>query len=222
MEIGNIQRLPKEIVQGFKGLCSSTVGNVLDDMKIQGVIPNIKPVHFGFSCVGTAVTVKEATGVLGTYTNADFKLGQVIDSTEAGDVVVIDNAGHQVSTWGGIASFAAKNRGVSGLVVDGGVRDLEEIVEFGFPAFSRHVLPISGKGRVKITALNTVVKIDGVMVSPGDVIVADGTGIVCVPAGVAEQVLKIAWEFERQDRLAIEEVKKGLSFSEALKKFTKM
>lgn len=222
METGNIQRLPKELVQGFKGLCSSTIGNVLDDMNIQGIIPNIKPVHSGFSCVGTAVTVKEVTGVLGTYTNADFKLGQVIDSTQPGDVVVIDNAGHQVSTWGGIASFAAKNRGVSGLVVDGGVRDLEEIVEFDLPVCARHVVPTSAKGRIKIVAMNTVVKVDGVMVAPGDVIVADSTGIVCVPAQVAEEVLGLARELDHQDNLAIEEVKNGLSFTEALKKFSKM
>jgi 3-hexulose-6-phosphate synthase / 6-phospho-3-hexuloisomerase len=222
MEVGTIQRLSKEIVEGFKGLCTSTIGNVLDDMNIQGVIPNIKPVQQGFSCVGSAVTVKQATGVLHSYTNADFKLGQVVDSTQAGDVLVIDNAGHQVSTWGGIASGAAKNYGLSGLVVDGGVRDLEEIVDVGFPVFSRHVVPISGKGRIKITNMNTVVKIDGVMVSPGDVIVADGTGIVCVPAGIAAEVLKMAWEFERQDNMALEEVKKGLSLGEALKKFAKM
>lgn len=222
MEIGNIQRLPKEVVQGFKGICTSTIGNVLDDMRIQGVIPNIKSVHPGFHYVGTAVTVKEVTGVLGTYTNADFKLGQVIDSIEEGDVVVIDNSGHHVSTWGGIASFAAKKRGAAGLLVDGGVRDLDEIVEFGFPVFSRHVVPTSGKGRVKILAVNTVVKIDGVMVSPGDVIVADGTGIVCVPAQVAKEVLGRARELDHQDSLAIEEVKNGLSFTEALKKFSKM
>jgi regulator of RNase E activity RraA len=222
MEIGKIVRPPKKLVEGFRNLATSTIGNVLDDMNIQGIIPNIKSVSPGFQFAGGAVTVKEVTGGLGTYTNEDFTLGQVIDSAQEGDVIVIDNSGQQVSTWGGIASFAAKTGGVAGLVVDGGVRDLDEIVEFKFPVFSRYVVPTSGKGRIKILSMNTVVTIDGVRVRPGDIIVGDGTGIVCVPIEVAEEVLTLATKYDRQDKQGIEEIRKGLSFTDALKKFAKI
>ena len=222
MEIYKAVRPAKKLIEGFRGLATSTIGNVLDDMKISGIIQNIKPISAGFRFAGAALTVKEITGVLGTYTNADFKLGQVIDSSQEGDVIVIDNGGEQVSTWGGIAAFAAKMRGVNGLVVDGGVRDLDEIREFEFPVFSRYVVPTSGKGRVKLLSMNTPVKIDGVLVRPGDIVVGDGSGIVCVPIEVAEEVMNLATRFDQQDKQAMEEIRAGLGFSEALKKYAKM
>jgi regulator of RNase E activity RraA len=222
MEIGKITRPAKTLIEGFRQLATSTIGNVLDDLNISGAIQNIKPISPGFRFVGGALTVKEVTGVLGTYTNEDFKLGQVIDSAQEGDVIVIDNGGHQVSTWGGIASFAAQKRGAAGLVVDGGVRDLDEMREYGFPVFSRYVVPTSGKGRVKILSMNTVVKIDGIRVRPGDVIVGDGTGIVCIPIEVAEGVMNRAKKMDEQDKQAIEEIRRGMTFTEALRKYAKI
>lgn len=222
MEIGKIVRPPAALVEGFRSLATSTIGNVLDDLKIQGVIQNIKPVCPGFRCAGVALTVKEVTGVQGTYTNEDFKLGEVIDSAQPGDVIVIDNGGQQVSTWGGVASLAAQMRGAAGLVIDGGMRDLDEVREQGFPAFSRWVVPTSGKSRVKILSMNTVVKIDGIRVRPGDIIVGDGTGIVCVPIEAAEEVLKTARRLDEQDKQAVEEIRRGLTFTEALRKYAKI
>jgi regulator of RNase E activity RraA len=222
MESGEMVRPPKKMIEGFRELATSTIGNVLDDMKISGVIQNIKPISPGFRFAGGALTVKEVTGVLGTYTNEDFKLGQVIDAAQDGHVIMIDNGGQQVSTWGGIASFAAQKRGVAGLVVDGGVRDLDEIREFNFPVFSRYVVPTSGKGRVKILSMNTVIKIDGIRVRPGDIIVGDGTGIVCIPIEVAEEVLNKAKKMDEQDKQATEEIRRGLTFTEALRKYAKI
>jgi regulator of RNase E activity RraA len=222
MEMGKITRPTKKLVEGFRELATSTIGNVLDDLKISGVVQNIKPISPGFRFAGAALTVKEVTGVLGTYTNEDFKLGQVIDSAQEGDVITIDNGGHQVSTWGGIASFAAQRRGVAGLIVDGGVRDLDEIRDFHFPVFSRHVVATSGKGRVKILSMNTVIKIDGLQVRPGDILVGDGTGIVCVPIEVAEEVLNKAKKMDEQDKQAIEEIRRGMTFTEALRKYAKI
>lgn len=222
MEIGTIKRPPKAVIAALKGIGTSTIGNALDDLGIYGVMPNLRPVWPGSKYVGPAFTAKEVTGIHGSYTGADFKLGAIIDNAGKGDVVVIDNAGHQVSTWGGIASYAAKHKGVAGLLVDGGVRDADEMVQFKFPVFSRHITPTSAKGRVKVLAVNVPVKMDGVLVRPGDIICADATGVVCVPIEVAEKVAKMAKSFDAQDKQAIREIKKGLTFAQALNKFKKL
>jgi regulator of RNase E activity RraA len=219
---GTIERPPRALVDGFRGLGTSTIGNVLDDLGVGGMTLNIKAVAPGTSFVGTAFTAKEVTGVYGTYSPAEFGLGHVVDNAGAGDVIVIDNSGHQVSTWGGVASFAAQQRGVAGLVIDGGLRDADEIRELGFAAFSRHIVPVSAKTRVKIIEVNTVVKIDGVSVAPGDILVGDTTGIVCIPANKAEQILVMARKLEADDRAAMAEIRSGLSFSQALSKFAKL
>src|SRR3546814_894363 len=185
-----IPRPAKDLIDGFRALVTSTVGNVLDDLGIGGIILNIKPLIPGMKFVGPAFTVKEVTGAFGSYSAAEFGLGRAVDGADAGDVVAIDNGGQQVSTWGGVASYAAHKRGIAGLVVDGGIRDADEIREIGFPAFSRHVVPLSGKTRVKIVEIGGVVKIDGVKVTGGDILLGDGSGIVCIPLAAAAEVLQ--------------------------------
>lgn len=220
--IGDRPASSAELIEQFQGLETSTIGNVLDDMGLGGIMLNIKPVTPGMSFVGAALTVKEVTGVQHTYTSAEFGLGAVVDCVSPLDVVVIDNGGQQVSTWGGVASVAAVRNGASGLVVDGGIRDVDEIIELGFAAFSRHVVPLSAKTRVKIIEINSIVKIDGVAVAPGDILIGDTTGIVRVPLERAAEVAVKARALEEQDKQAIAEIKSGLSFTEALKKFSKL
>ncbi len=211
-----------DLIAAFDGLATSTIGNVLDDLGLGGIMLNLRPLAPGMRFVGAALTVKEVTGVQHTYKPEEFGLGAVIDGATALDVVVIDNGGQQVSTWGGVASVAAKQNGVSGLVVDGGIRDADEILDLGFPAFSRHVVPLSGKTRVKVIEINTTVKIDGVAVRPGDILIGDATGIVRVPLERAAEVAQAARRLEEQDRQASEEIRAGLSFTEALRKFAKL
>jgi regulator of RNase E activity RraA len=146
----------------------------------------------------------------------------MIDAADPGEVIVIAAHGARASTWGGMASLAAQVKGIAGLVVDGGVRDLEEIEACGFPVFSRHLVPTTGRTRLKVDAIGEPVEIDGVPVAPGDVIVADGTGVVCVPAAKAEQVAEIAEACAADDARAEAEIREGLSFSEAMKKFTRI
>lgn len=211
-----------ELIAAFKGLATSTIGNVLDDLGIGSIGLNLRPVAPGMRFVGAALTVKEVTGAKNAYKASEFGLGAVIDMCQPLDVVVIDNGGQQVSTWGGVASVAAAQNGVAGLVVDGGVRDADEIIELGFPVFSRHVVPLSGKTRVKVIEINTTVKIDGMPVHPGDIIIGDSSGLVVVPRDRAAEVAQRASELEQQDRQASEEIRKGLSFTEALRKFAKL
>ena len=128
----------------------------------------------------------------------------------------------KVSTWGGMASYSAKLKGVGGLVVDGGIRDREEIVEFSFPSFSKYMVPTPGKTRIKVLSINEPIVCAGVRVRKGDVIVADGTGVLCIPAENAEQITLAAEKFSADDKQAMVEMKKGLSFIEALKKFSKI
>ena len=137
-------------------------------------------------------------------------------------MIVIDGGGALCSTWGGMASFAAKFKGVAGLVVDGAVRDLEEIIEFDFPVFARHMVPTTGRLRMKVEAINEPIVVYGVRVEPGDIIVGDGTGLVCLPRGDAEKIVGVAEQIGQDDASALEDMKAGMSFSEAMSKYTKI
>lgn len=209
-----------DVIETLKSLNTPTLANALDELDIAGVMDGLLPVVPGLRCVGRAVTARETTGPKGTFTKEDFRVGHIIDAAGPGDVVVIDNGGAPVSTWGGMAAYAAVLKGIAGLVVDGGVRDREEIGTFAFPVFSRHVVPRPGKTRVRVESVGETIVCGGVRVRPGDVIVADGTGIVCIPAEAAEEVATRTARYAADDREAMEAMKNGMSFREALSRFT--
>ncbi len=211
-----------EVLRALAAIATPTIANALDDLEIAGVMTGLQAAAPGLRCVGRAVTVREVTGPKGSFPPEDFKVGQMIDAAGRGDVVVVDNGGHAVSTWGGLASYAARLKGIAGLVVDGGVRDREEIVEHGFPVFSRHKVPTPGRTRIRVAALNEPVSCGGVRVRPGDVIVADGTGVVCIPHEAAEEAAALATRFAAEDAEAMAELDAGLTFREAMAKFRRI
>ena len=214
--------VPDEIVARLGGLYTSTLSNALEDLGLDGVILGLPPVAPGMRLAGRALAVLQITGAAGDFPGSDFKVGAMIDAAGHGDVVVVANGGNPVSSWGGTASHAAKLKGIAGLVVDGGVRDREEIVEHGWPVFARHLVPTTGRGRIRVVEIGGTVTVAGQRVATGDVIVADGTGIVCIPEEQAERVLEIAERLSADDARAVEEISAGLSFSEAMARFRKI
>ncbi|MCP1335332.1 RraA family protein [Futiania mangrovi] len=215
-------RVSDETLAKLKDIATPTIANALDDIGFDGVMLGLHAAGTGLRCVGRAVTVREVTGPKGSFPTEDFKVGHMIDAAGPGDVIVVANGGVPVSTWGGMASYAAKLKGIEGLVVDGGIRDREEIVEFGFAAFSTHMVPTPGKTRLKVEAIGEPIVCAGVRVRPGDVIVADGTGVVCIPAEKADEVADMVTRFADDDAKAMKEMEKGLTFREALAKFAKI
>jgi regulator of RNase E activity RraA len=212
-----------ELLQRFKGLATPTLANALDDVAFEGVLAGLTQMVPGTRCVGRAMTVREVTGKRGDFASEDFKkVGEVIDATPAGDVLVIDNGGHCVSTFGGLATLAAKLKGIAGLVVDGGVRDREEMIEHAFPVFARHMTPLTGRSRLAIAAVNEPIGCGGVRIRPGDIIVADGSGVVCIPAEHAAKVAELAEGYSRDDAAAAAELRQGVGFAAAMGKFRRI
>lgn len=212
-----------DIITRLGAFATSTLANALDGVgRHNHATCALRPVYPGIRFAGRAVTVLEIAGGHGSFESADFRVGAMIDAAERGDVIVVAAGGAKASTWGGMASLAAREKGVAGLVVDGGVRDQEEIESFGFPVFARHLVPTTGRTRLKVEAIDVPVEIDGVRVEPGDIIVADGTGVVCVPASESTEIAELAAACARDDRQAEAEIRAGLSFSEAMRKFRRI
>jgi regulator of RNase E activity RraA len=123
----------------------------------------------------------------------------MLDAAFPGCVLIIDMGGAPVSTFGGLAAHAALQRGVGGLIVDGGCRDIEEIRTAGLWVSSKHVTPTSGKSRVLVEAINVPITVCGVSINPGDYIIGDETGIVAVPLDQVGEALAIAEELAARD-----------------------
>jgi regulator of RNase E activity RraA len=118
---------------------------------------------------------------------------EALDSVLADEVVVV-STGHSIrnAPWGELLSTAAKARGARGAVIDGLVRDARKIEQLGFPVFATGLKPVDSKGRGIVTGYNVPIECGEVGVEPGDLIVADFDGVVCVPRAVVSEVIEKA------------------------------
>ncbi|WNK01602.1 RraA family protein [Thalassospiraceae bacterium LMO-JJ14] len=204
----------------LSALATSTIANALDRTGCFGcTMVNLKPVAPGMKFAGPALTVLEESGPFGTFSSDDFRVGAMIDAASPGEVIVVAADGVPYSTWGGMASLAAAHKGIAGIAIDGGARDADETAEAGFSVFSRHLIPTTGRCRLRVADIGTTIVVDGVTVSAGDWIVADDTGILSIPASAVEDVITLAEAFTREDEKAADAIRNGMKFSDAMKKF---
>lgn len=205
----------QNLLQRYRAIGTSTWSDALDAFAIDGAIRGLAQRSGHGRIAGLALTVRESSGPLRSYASQDFRIGHAIDQVAPGRVLLIDVGGADVSTCGGLASLAAQSRGVEAVVIDGACRDLDEIRRLGLWVASRWVTPVTGKTRIKVEAINEPVRIGGIMVRPNDLIVADETGIVAVPAEKLADVLARAEALLEIDARLEAALKAGKSFSQA-------
>ncbi|MCD8366098.1 MAG: RraA family protein [Clostridiales bacterium] len=194
-------RVKKEIIDGYLSMddMSTTVSDVLDSYGIDGAIPTsyLKPVIPGSKIVGPAVTIRNIP-VRKTPTQGAIDHDFIAMSTrdiyyigEPGDVLVSDFGGNlEVSNMGGQSCTVAKSCGFAGNIVNGCCRDVSSIREMGYPVFSTGTTQITGKFRMECVEMNGPITLCGKLVEPGDLMVADDSGVCIVPYDMAEEVLE--------------------------------
>jgi regulator of RNase E activity RraA len=208
----------KELIAGFGKVATASVADAVD--KVTGargyMSSEIKPRINEKRICGPAVTVLEVP--TDEFLPPQHAL-DLIDESPAGSVICISIGGEKdVAVWGGLMTAGAVANRHAGAILDGGVRDLTEIRrDYDFPVYARSVSPGTTLGRFKTIASQVPVEIGGILVHPGDLIVADIDGVVVVPADHAEAVLAMAQEIDarelEQAKLIIEEksLRKGLA-----------
>lgn len=203
------------LLDRYAGIDSAAVSDALDQLGLPPGIGGIRPVWGPASVVGFAVTV-------GLEPRTEGPAGAHIATTaieSAGDdsVIVIDNQGRtDVSCWGGILSLGATRRGVRGVIADGVCRDIAEARELGLPVFSRGAIPATARGRLQQRSSGEPVRIAGLTVHQGDIVVADETGVTVVPRDRAEEVADIAASIVAREHAIAAEVRDGIPLSEAM------
>ena len=208
-----------QLVEAFGKVAIASIADAVD--KVCGrrgyMDSTIKPQINDQRICGPAATVLEAATdeILPPQHALDL-----IDEAAPGSVIVISIAGGEadVAVWGGLMTAGAVANGHAGALLDGGVRDLVEIRrDYGFPIYARSVSPGTTLGRYKTVAAQVPVRVGGVIVHPGDLIVGDVDGVIVVPQAQAEEVLKMAQEIDarelEQAKLIIAEksLRKGLA-----------
>lgn len=207
-----------DIVSAFQVVATASVADAVDKVcgKRGYLDEAIKPRINDKRIVGPAVTVVEVA--TDEFLPPQHAL-DLIDEAEAGSVICIAISGEaDVAVWGGLMTAGAFANEHVGAVLDGGVRDIAEIRrDYDFPVFSRSISPGTTLGRHKTVASQVPAMIGGVMIHPGDIIVADIDGVVVVPRAHVEAVLEMAQEIDvrelEQAKLIVAErsLRKGLA-----------
>lgn len=145
---------------------------------------------------------------------------EAMDSILPGEVVAVSTGeSKRNAPWGELLSTAARARGARGAVVDGLVRDVQKIVKLGFPVFAAGIKPVDSRGRGLVIHYNVPILCGGIVVTPGDLIVADFDGVVTIPAPRLEETLALAREKVTKENHSREDLRKGAYLSDVYERY---
>jgi len=205
-----------EFVRRLAALDPCAVSDALDSLGMTPAVTGIARLATGRPIAGRAVTVKLGTekGAAGPPRHL---CTAAVEAAGAGDVLVIEQrTGIDAAGWGGVLSNAASVRGIEGVIVDGPARDIEEAIALDFPVYARSATARTARGRIHETGNAVPVEIGGVAVHPGDLVLADASGVVFVPRERAAQVLETAERIASKERLMTDAVRSGEPVSQVM------
>jgi len=181
-----------------------STANLSDAMHRTGDLKKIRHIA-GKKMVGQATTVR-------TFPGDWAKTVEAIDIAEKNDVIVIDAGGVGPAVWGELATISALQKKLSGVVVWGAIRDVEEVKKTKFSVYSRRVMPTAGEPK-GLGEINVVLNINGTLIKPGDWIIGDDDGVIVVPSENAVEIANRAMDvLERENRIR-KEIKEGSTLS---------
>ena len=199
-------------------LDACAVSDALDKLGLQGSVSGIHRYSTDRRISGRVVTVRlekddgrpVASRHLGTT---------AIEAAQPGDVIVLEQrTGIDAACWGGNLTLGAQLRGISGVIIEGPGRDMDEARQYDFPVFARDHTARTARGRIVETGTNVSITVGDVSVSPGDYVVADGSAVVFVPALEIERVLEAAEAIAERERAMVTALREGTPISQVMGK----
>ncbi|MFD4371323.1 RraA family protein [Streptomyces sp. NPDC058486] len=214
-----LNRPPEEIVEAFRAVLAEYSPSCLvtDARRRVGAIGGLLPVKHHHKIAGPALTVNLSIDDL-------VDCMPVLTRARPGDVIVV--ACHETTRtamWGGLMSTLSRQIGIAAGIVDGAIRDVDEIRDLDFPVWYRSTVPrpspTAVHDRTEPVQVNVPVVIDGQVINPGDIVVADENGIAVVPQGDAETVLAHTRMNIDRERVIRDKIASGLSVAELIAEF---
>ncbi len=205
---GEITWQPSDQESEIRKIFSSiSAPNISDAMHRKGSMHGILSICPGTKAVGKAVTVQ-------TFSGDWAKPVEAIDHGKPGDILVINNDQRtDIAPWGELATLSCINQGITGVVIDGAVRDVDDIRKLNFPTWAKATVPNAGDPK-GFGEINAEISCCGQKVRPGDWIIADESGVVVVPKERAYEVARRALEVKKTEERIRAEIKQGRTLAE--------
>lgn len=202
----------KPAIERLAALDTCVVSDALDHLGSTGAVVGVRPIWGRHRIAGRARTVEVVDAAVAGPVHGRHLATSAIVTSGPQDVIVIANNGRTgVSCWGDILTVAAQQRGIAGTIIDGACRDVDAIADAGYPVWARAGVPVTARGRIAERATDVPVTFGGIRVSPGDYVLADGSGVVFVPADRAAEVLAAAERLAARQEQMVAAVRSGRS-----------
>lgn len=205
-----------ELVTRLGRLDSCAVSDALDKLGLPASVTGIDRLSTDRRIAGRLLTVTLA--LAGDRPAASRHLcTAAIEAAQPGDIIVIEQrTGLDAASWGGNLSIGAQVRGVAGVIVDGPVRDVDDSRRLDFPVFARCHTARTARGRIVEVATNEPITVGDVSVSPGDYVVADGSGVAFIPQGQIRPVLETAEIIVQREEAMATAIRNGNPISQVM------
>src|SRR5918999_5625002 len=204
-----------EAIKRLAKLDTCAVSDALDRLGLKGAVLGLRPLWPCPRIVGRAMTVKIKPA--GLEKPKQHLCTPAIAAATASDVIVVDHGGRtDVAAWGGLLSLAAQVKKIRGVIFDGAARDVDESRELEFPVFGRAAVQVTARGRVMQESFNEEIECGGVQVHPGDLVIADGSGVVFIPQSKATEVLAAAEALASREAKMADAIRSGRSVVEVM------
>ena len=189
-----------ELLAELRKIAPATIGHMLEH---EFMDPELRPIISRFNFAGPAITVR-------CFGTDSAIVHYAVDIAQPGDVIVIDRLGdRKYACWGGGVTNGAQARGVAGAVVDGMLTDRVEIEDMRFPVFGRGISPVTTRAPGLTGELNVTVRCGGIMVNPGDIVLADDDGIIVLPPDRIQEIVERCLPIEERAKGRMQQVRDG-------------
>lgn len=191
------------------------VSDAMDALGLWGTVNGLNHISVRRRIAGRIQTVK--LGPASTMVPKTHLCSAAIDASNPGDVIVIENHSREdAAGWGGILSAAAAAKGLSGTIVDGPARDADESIDIDYPVFARSTVSSTARGRISEHAWNVPIIVGRVYVEPGDLVIADSSGVVFLPKARELDVVAKAEEIAVKEAAMAKAVREGKPVSQVM------
>ena len=203
-----------EAAQRLQRLDACAVSDALDQLGLPASVTGLQSLSIRRRVSGRVTTVRLAAGKLPVSASSRHLCTAAIDACAAGSVIVVEQlTGIECAGWGGILSTAARVKGVSGVIVEGLARDIDEALEIGFPVYGRGATARTARGRIHEAATDCAITVGQVGVNSGDYVVADSSGVAFLPASHLDEILSAAERIATREGMMTRAVLGGQSVS---------
>jgi len=203
-----------------KELYTPVVGDILDGLgRYHQFLPQeIGPTKEGIKIIGRAMPVV-MTDVYGPQEKPFGLLTEALDQLQENDVYIASGGLNRCAYWGELLTATARVRGAVGAIINGFHRDTPQMLAQDFPVFTRGCFAQDSSVRTQVVNFRCPIEIEGVWINPGDLVFADIDGVLIIPSELEEEVIKLALEKARGEKVVREAIENGMTATKAFETF---